>query len=376
MMKRQWDIFCAVVDNYGDIGVCWRLARQLAAEYDCSVRLWVDDLVPLTRLCPAASDDAEQQMVAGVEVRTWRQPFPDVQAADVVIEAFACELPENYLVAMAARQDQGLPLPLWLNLEYLSAEDWVEGCHRMTSPHPRLPLTKHFFFPGFSPRTGGLLREQDYDARRACFEPSAFRAALSIPPVPAGGLTISLFAYENAGIGELLAAWAQGNGPIQCLVPEGRLLPQVRAFFGQETGGHYAQGALTVHVLPFLPQPEYDQVLWLCDINFVRGEDSFVRAQWAAKPLVWHIYPQEDKHHQVKLQAFLARYIAGLSAGDARALTDFWQAWENQAGTRVAWNAFAAALPDLTAHAADWAKTLASRRDLTAELVSFAMESR
>ncbi|WP_187492385.1 elongation factor P maturation arginine rhamnosyltransferase EarP, partial [Pantoea agglomerans] len=26
-MKVTWDIFCTVVDNYGDIGVTWRLAR-------------------------------------------------------------------------------------------------------------------------------------------------------------------------------------------------------------------------------------------------------------------------------------------------------------------------------------------------------------
>lgn len=375
-MRRQWDIFCAVVDNYGDIGVCWRLARQLAAEYDIAVRLWVDDLTPLAHLCPEASADVEQQVVAGVEVRPWRQPFADVQAADVVIEAFACELPENYLAAMAVRQEQGLSLPLWLNLEYLSAEDWVEGCHRMTSPHPRLPLIKHFFFPGFSARTGGLLREQDYDERRAGFDLKAFRARLDIPPAPVGGLTVSLFAYENAGAGELLAAWASGSCPVQCLVPEGRLLPQVRSFFAQESGKHYAQGSLTVHVLPFLPQPEYDHVLWLCDLNFVRGEDSFVRAQWAAKPLVWHIYPQEDSHHQVKLQAFLARYVADLPEVDARALTDFWHAWERQAGTGAAWPAFEAALPSLAAHARTWARTLAGRRDLAAELVSFAMESR
>ena len=26
-----WDIFCQVIDNHGDVGVCWRLARELAA---------------------------------------------------------------------------------------------------------------------------------------------------------------------------------------------------------------------------------------------------------------------------------------------------------------------------------------------------------
>ena len=30
-MRVTWDIFCSVVDNFGDIGVTWRLARQLVA---------------------------------------------------------------------------------------------------------------------------------------------------------------------------------------------------------------------------------------------------------------------------------------------------------------------------------------------------------
>ncbi|MBY0444112.1 MAG: elongation factor P maturation arginine rhamnosyltransferase EarP, partial [Burkholderiales bacterium] len=38
----RWDIFCRVIDNYGDIGVCWRLARQLSFEHGFAVRLMVD----------------------------------------------------------------------------------------------------------------------------------------------------------------------------------------------------------------------------------------------------------------------------------------------------------------------------------------------
>jgi hypothetical protein len=30
-----------------------------------------------------------------------------------------------------------------------------------------------------------------------------------------------------------------------------------------------------------------------------------VRALWAGKPFVWHIYPQHDNAHHAKLQAFL-----------------------------------------------------------------------
>jgi len=371
-MKRHWDIFCAVVDNYGDIGVCWRLARQLVAEHGLAVRLWVDDLSPLARLCPEAKADLASQMLQGVEVRHWTKPFPEVLPAEVVIEAFACELPESYLAAMAAQSQK----PLWINLEYLSAENWVEDCHRRLSPHPSLPLVKYFFFPGFTPKTGGLLREKNYDIQRESFDPGAFRVRLGLPSREEGALTVSLFAYENAGIDGLFNAWSASKRPVECLLPEGRLLPQARKYFGATEGSSFQRGNLSVHVLPFIPQVDYDQLLWLCDLNFVRGEDSFVRAQWAAKPFVWHIYPQDDLYHRVKLEAFLDRYLAALAPAAAQALSAFWTAWEEEAGLEKAWPGLEAALPCLNTHAVAWANALAERADLAAELVSFVMESR
>ena len=303
----RWDIFCAVIDNYGDIGVCWRLARQLVKEHDLQVRLWVDDLVPLAKLKPGVNALLDAQLVDGVNVRRWPDMFPEAEVADVVIEAFACKLPENYVHAMAACENK----PVWINLEYLSAEAWVDGAHGLPSPHPRLPLTKYFFFPGFTDKTGGLIREAVYDERRNAFDATEFRAKLGLPPKREGELTISLFGYENPALPGLLDAWAHDARPITCIVPESRLLPDVRAFFGDQTN-NLRRGQLTVHVIPFLPQDDYDKLIWLCDLNFVRGEDSFVRAQWAEKPFVWQIYPQAKEAHRVKLDAFLERYLEGL----------------------------------------------------------------
>jgi uncharacterized repeat protein (TIGR03837 family) len=363
------------VDNYGDAGVCWRLARQLANEHGLSVRLWIDDLTPLARLCPEAAIHADQQLVAGVDVRHWSADFPATEPADVVVEAFACELPPSYLTAMAACT----PRPCWINLEYLSAESWVEDCHRMASPHGSLPLTKYFFFPGFTAKTGGLLKERSYEPRRQAFDSGAFRDSLGLPARRADELCVSLFGYENAAVNGLLSAWAQGATPVTCLVPEGRLLPDVCRFLNvaqAKSGDRFERGALTVQVLPFLPQDDYDRLLWLCDLNFVRGEDSFVRAQWAAKPFVWHIYPQEEDHHRIKLKAFLDRYVPSLPTGDAAALSEFWWAWEAGVGADAAWSHMQAALPALAAHARKWAADLGNHPDLAAQLVSFSLESR
>ncbi|WP_018610728.1 elongation factor P maturation arginine rhamnosyltransferase EarP [Uliginosibacterium gangwonense] len=376
MSVTRCDIFCKVIDNYGDIGVCWRLARQLAGEHGLAVRLWVDDLASFQRLAPAIDPQRGEQMLAGVSVCPWDVRTAVAQPAEIVIEAFACDPPDAYIAAMAALPRK----PAWINLEYLSAEDWVEGCHAMPSPHPRLPLTRHFFFPGFTPRTGGLLREAALLPRLQAFRADAqaqagFWRKLGVPSPATEALKVSLFAYENAAVGDLLTAWSQGDREIFCALPEGRILPQVRAWaqgLPSGAGGPvWHSGRLTVAVLPFMPQDDYDLLLAACDLNFVRGEDSFVRAQWAAHPFVWHIYQQEDAAHLPKLAAFLGHYTRRMDEASRQALDAFWQAWEGGQGAAQAWPDLLAALPDLQAAAEAWQKYLEENGDLAAKLLIF-----
>ncbi|HEX5362933.1 MAG TPA: elongation factor P maturation arginine rhamnosyltransferase EarP [Gallionella sp.] len=338
-MRISCDIFCNVIDNYGDIGVCWRLARQLANEYDLPVRLWVDDLASFAKLCPEADAALDSQQCRGVAVRRWCVPFPAVRPAGLVIEAFGCKLPQVYVEEMAAQEQK----PVWINLEYLSAEDWVHGCHKLPSPHPGLPLTKYFFFPGFTRQTGGLLLEHDLLERRDAFENDvaqqhAFWQSIGMDMPDADMLKVSLFGYENDALDRLFDSWVAGAQRVLCLVPEGRILPQVGQFFADvapRAGSHYECGNLHVRVLPFVEQERYDELLWACDVNFVRGEDSCVRAQWAGKPFVWQIYPQHDAVHWDKLQAFLNLYSAPLGAAASQALQDLWRAWNGEAGAEV-----------------------------------------
>jgi uncharacterized repeat protein (TIGR03837 family) len=367
------DIFCSVVDNYGDIGVSWRLARQLANEHGMQVRLWVDDLPSLAKLCPEADATLDEQRCRGVAVRRWDKNFPAVQPAELVIEAFACKLPESYIEAMAAREHK----PLWLNLEYLSAEDWVEGAHKLPSPHLRLPLEKYFFFPGFTAKTGGLLLERGLLARRDAFQADlgaqqAYWRSLGVPIRSSGELRVSLFSYENNNVEALLRTWEQGAVPVMCCVPEGRVLPQVRQYFA-DVGRDYARGNLRVQVLPFVEQERYDELLWACDVNFVRGEDSCVRAQWAGKPFVWHIYAQHDGVHMQKLRALSALYGAELPAPAAQANAALWQAWNGEGDIAAAWQAFAAQRGVLQGHALGWSAKLAAN-NLALNLLDFFRE--
>jgi len=372
-MKAHWDIFCCVVDNYGDIGVTWRLARQLVAEQGVAVRLWVDDLSAFARLCPDADVQVPSQWHQGVEVCHWLPEWQQTTVADVVIGAFACQLPAAYVQAMLECPRP----PLWLNLDYLSAESWVEGCHGLPSPQPN-GLRKVFFFPGFTARTGGLLREASLLARREAFEQDplarqAFLQRLGVEPAVDARL-ISLFAYENPSLSSWLDVLAGDTRANHLLVPEGRVLGDVQAWLGVEAlavGSVARRGALTVQILPFVSQDDYDHLLWCCDFNAVRGEDSFVRAQWAGRPLLWHIYVQEEYAHWEKLEAFLDHYVEGLSLPAKVAIVDLWRGWNMDRDMGQAWQQVLEHWDELDQHARRWSAVQAARPDLATTLVQF-----
>lgn len=348
------DIFCHVVDNFGDIGVAWRLARQLVDEFGFKVRLVVDDLASLQRLAPAVNPRAEESYIDGVNLRRWH-PAMDLSPAALVIEAFACDLPASYIAAMAAASQP----PVWLNLEYLSAEPWVSEHHLLPSIHPQTGLHKYFFFPGFGANTGGLMREQDLLDLRDRF----LRARPGLQALPR---RVFIFGYPNAALPALLAAF--DNGPsmgrkLECTIPAGMLANEARQLAPK----------FALNLCEFVAQDKFDEILWSHDVLFVRGEDSFVRAQWAAKPFIWQIYPQEQGTHWRKLHAFLDLYCATLQAPAAAALRELTRAWNAQdsAGMATAWNGFMGQIDALRAHAGSWAQNLANRPDLATNLVTF-----
>ena len=346
------DIFCRVVDNFGDIDVGWRLARQLTLEHGLAVRLFVDELGSFNRLVPAINVLSARQAIDGVTVIGWDQALTAVPA-ELVIEAFAVNLPATYISAMAAKQIA----PVWINLEYLSAESWVGEHHLLPSPHSKLPLTKYFFFPGFTPNTGGLIRERNLLTERDAFSSSSY----------ANDPRIFLFGYRNAAVGNLLQAMSESPTNLRCTVPEGALASSLKL-----PDANPAHDSL-IEKIPFTTQQSFDLLLWRHDVLFVRGEDSFVRAQWAGKPLVWQIYPQIENAHWVKLHAFLALYCEGLENAAALALRELWRAWnaEDNAKIGAAWHQFKNQLPALQLHARVWSQKLAQMPDLAANLLSF-----
>ncbi|MBC7611289.1 MAG: elongation factor P maturation arginine rhamnosyltransferase EarP [Polaromonas sp.] len=395
MGSLQWDIFCKVIDNFGDIGVCWRLCKDLASRGH-KVRLWVDD--------PSALDWMAPDGCKGVQLMPWTHPLNldllDAAPTEVLIEAFGCEIAPDFIAACVRTYWAGSqndtqnskPKPVWINLEYLTAESQAERNHAMPSPvhiGPAAGWIKWFFYPGFTPKTGGLLREPGLAKRQAAFDRSAWLGSQDIDWH--GETLVSLFCYEPPALPALLAHFASEgiNGqPVRLLVAAGRAEQAARAAFNlkitqntSQIGPHpnkHERGLLSISYLSLLDQVDFDHLLWACDINFVRGEDSVIRALWAGKPFVWQIYPQDDEVHHAKLEAFLDMLAATLSL---RALHQRWNA-----GQRAELDSEPRLAKNLGIDISNWSEwqqtvqaaraSLLAQNDLTSRLLQFVAKNR
>lgn len=345
---RLWDIFCHVVDNFGDVGVLWRLSAALAARGQ-QVRLWIDDASALTWMAPGALAGEWP----GVRVMPWRDAenasvCSALPCADVWIEGFGCDIPSGFVAHFTNRvsAEDSVARPVWINLEYLSAEAYVERNHRLPSPvlsGPAQGWTKYFFYPGFTPGSGGLIRNAVADAVAGTNNPGTSS--------PQSVRQISLFCYEPEALPELLTGLGLDVRPSQLLVAHGRATQAVRSLLARDDFN--LPGNLQVEYLPTLSQTQFDALLGRCDLNMVRGEDSLVQAIWAGKPFIWQAYPQTDAVHRAKLDALL----------------DWLQADSAVRNLHRAWNGFCQ-----PAELAHWTQTLADAEGRWASQVTDARQ--
>lgn len=360
-----YDIFCQVIDNYGDIALCWQLALQLQHQHQKSVRLWVNDLNTFQHLLPNIDPAADHQTQQEVAIYRWYAHSDFQQAADVVIEAFGCHLPDYYRQQMLTRHS------LCINLEYFSCEPWVVDYHGMRSlQHDG--LHQYIFFPSLQPQTGNILFEADYAQQHTQFlaQSTHWCQQWQVPVPRENSIRISLFAYENQSIIDLIQQASQYPQPIDAYLPESKLSQALQALHPQQSitvGNTLVFNNLRLHILPFLPQAQYDRLLWLCHLNFVRGEVSLTRAILAGKPCVWHIYPTDDQAHWDKLAAFMQVYRMH---NDLIQLNKAW----NQQQPLNTFSSVLTQLPLLTDHAQHIAQTIQSRPSLSDQLVHFAQQ--
>jgi uncharacterized repeat protein (TIGR03837 family) len=358
----QWNIFCKVIDNFGDVGVCWRLACNLAERGE-RVRLFADDARALAWMAPTGREH--------VTVCTWGDA-ETAEPGDVVVETFGCELPSAFVQRMhRERNPESEDAPIWINLEYLSAEPYTQRSHGLPSPQlsgAGTGLKKWFFYPGFTAQSGGLLREVDLLKRQDSFDPTSWLQTMGISPKPSERI-VSLFCYDNP--------------QLPCLIEQLSLEPTLlltcpgaaTQLTGNILGAGLHRNQLRTAPLPWLTQIDYDHLLWSCDLNLVRGEDSFVRAQWAGRPMIWQIYPQNDGVHTQKLDAFLDLYLSVNPAAQTLENTKFqqtlrqiWHHWNGLINT-------VHTLPKMVlwrAQSQKWRHQLAQQTDLAHRLMAFA----
>jgi uncharacterized repeat protein (TIGR03837 family) len=280
---------------------------------DSRIRLFCDDLNVLNVI--AHGDAVRHGASLGIEVLPWsaaESPAILASVGDVVIEAFACHLPTPYIEAMVQKTSQAATKqPIWINLEYLTAEAWADELHLMPSPQNN-GLNKYFYFPGFTPKTGGVLLG-DWNEVTSNSLNIPLSLSLVLESCRPQSKKVSVFNYKQAPLDAWLdsvnqAALAHGEMVDVFLCADQNVSVATQKAFA------LADSAVKLIQLPFIPQEDYDYLLSVCDLNLVRGEDSFVRAQWAGKPFIWDIYPQSDLAHEVKLNAFLERYFETASA--------------------------------------------------------------
>ncbi len=337
------DILCKVVDNYGDAGLVWRLARAIGHAFcnklDPSARLELrilcDDLTVLKQL-GAAEGELERMQLRLFDWQTEHAHF-DECPADFVIETFGCKYPAWY-EALLYDPHNDRPRKL-LNLEYLTAETWAEDYHLLASPSRIERLKKTFFMPGFRKSLGGLIFDRDYLAKHNYWADlsKAERALARIQLMTRCGIApleqslsadvfwLFVFSYTHdytALLAELVS-WEQA------------VVVVLAAGQGSDSflSAMPAQGADKIHCfcLPFVPQQLFDELILAADFNLVRGEESMSRAALAGKPFLWHCYPLVDDQHLNKVAA-LADQIAKQSDGaeELDCLKKLWLSFNRQ----------------------------------------------
>jgi uncharacterized repeat protein (TIGR03837 family) len=352
-------LFCARIDHWGDLGVTWRLALALTARGH-QVLWWVDD--------PAAADHfrahTPRHLAKQIAIRHWHRNAPtnadrdQLAAVDAVVEAFGCGFCNAWLTALAERHPTP---PAWVVLEHLAFGDWAAAVHGRASPHPSLPLTAYWCVPGFVPGSAGLPREPEEIAEldEWANHPHAvatWLATLTPVTAPERYRRVTLFCYPDAPLAPLLTQLACDPTPTLLFVPPGEPR-QALARHGVVLGDRPNPWPGTPHLwqpIPFLAPSTYDRLLWSSHLNWVRGEDSFVRAQWAARPFLWSPYRRSDGGHQEFAAAFRAQFGGNWPLADCEpnftkpdTWLDLWTThahWQNHCS---AWRTQVAHLPVL-----------------------------
>ncbi|MGN1281957.1 MAG: elongation factor P maturation arginine rhamnosyltransferase EarP [Succinivibrio sp.] len=273
----QFNIFCDVIDNYGDAGVCLRLCRDLCSKGHRTV-LYANSIETVKKILTIS--DSEN---SSFSLLPWPLSEQNLSIQGIVVQAFSVRLPDfiNRIISKNRL--------LVINLEYLTAEKFAEDCH--TLPSYTDGFESFYFFPGFTDKTGGVVIEDSF-----------LEAKNNLSSVKGN---ISLFCYENANTRDLITCLVNSDKNYSLYVFEGKPVQSLNNDLNTnlKAGDNLKIKNLNINVIPMTNQIKYDSILLKSEINLVRGEDSIVRAMLCARPFLWNIYPQEENAHKDKINA-------------------------------------------------------------------------
>lgn len=310
MKVNSIDIFCEIIDNFGDIGVVYRISKELKKIFqNVRIRIVLNRLEEFKAINKKVKD-TDYQEIDGLICVTEKYVKENIETfgvSDVFIEAFGCNVPEEY-VKQAKENSK-----LWINLEYLSGEKWIEDFHLCESLIDSKTLKKIFFMPGFSEKSGGVIIDSGFLERMKYGKENrdeVFKKYFKDFDLKDKFIG-TVFSYEKnfENLLETLKNYEKETVLLLMGEKTQKSFSEIlKKNLTEDYGNIVKYGKITMIYSDFFSQEEYEEIISASDFNFTRGEDSFVRGIILGKPFMWHIYLQEEKAHMDKIKAFTERF--------------------------------------------------------------------
>ncbi len=318
MKVNSIDIFCEIIDNFGDIGVVYRISKELKKIFqNVRIRIVLNRIEEFKAINKKVKD-TDYQEIDGLICVTEKYVKDNIKTfgvSDVFIEAFGCNVPEEY-VKQAKENSK-----LWINLEYLSGEKWIEDFHLCQSLIDSKILKKIFFMPGFSEKSGGVIIDSGFLERMKYGKENRdevfkkYFKDLDLKDKFIG----TVFSYEKnfENLLETLKNYEKETVLLLMGEKTQKSFSEIlKKNLTEDYGNIVKYGKITMVYSDFFSQEEYEEIISASDFNFTRGEDSFVRGIVLGKPFMWHIYLQEEKAHMDKIKAFTERFKESIKVSE------------------------------------------------------------
>ena len=308
-------VLCKVVDNFGDIGVVWRLCCQLSNQikkenFTSKINLIVDDLASFNKICNSVDSNKSFQIVENINIFNWNDEKlcydefskNDGENLSVILEVFQCGRP-LWMEKILFEEKLNRTVQI-IMIDYLTAEKYAEDFHCLQSLTRSSKVQKVNFMPGFTNKTGGLIIDSEWE--QLCDYKN--------------NKTLLCFTYDR-NWDALANACKKSNYIEKVLIAPGKGFESLKKSF---YSNFIKDSNLKIEELSFMNQNEWDKMLKNCGVLFIRGEESMSRACLSGIPFVWHAYPQSDEYQLIKVRALLERMSVHFKCEDFKIIEKVW----------------------------------------------------